>query len=140
MVKFEENIIAPCGINCGSCIAFLRQKNRCNGCRNVVPELKTRVKCRIKNCEELNTGKSEFCYDCGKFPCKRLKDLDKRYRTKYNTCVIHDLSMIRDKGIAEYLIFEGRRRTCPMCGSILSLHRKNCLSCGCSTITIKDQQ
>jgi ribosomal protein S27AE len=140
MVKFEENIIAPCGINCGSCIAFLRQKNRCNGCRNVLPELKTRVKCRIKNCEELKTSKSGFCYDCGNFPCKRLKDLDKRYRTKYNTFVINDLSMIRDKGIAQYLIFEATRRTCPKCGSILSLHRTNCLSCAYTTNTNKSQQ
>lgn len=129
MVTFDKNMIAPCGINCGTCIAFLRQKNRCMGCRVPSPEFKTRVNCYIKNCEKLKNSKSGFCFDCDSFPCKRMKQLDKRYRTKYNTCCIDDLSLIKDKGIEEYMRFETKRRTCPSCGSTLSVHRKNCLNC-----------
>lgn len=30
---FRKTLIAPCGINCGICLAFLRDKNTCMGCR-----------------------------------------------------------------------------------------------------------
>jgi len=29
----SEILIAPCGMNCGACIAFMRDKNNCPGCR-----------------------------------------------------------------------------------------------------------
>lgn len=32
-VAFEKHLIAPCGMNCGTCIAYLRDKNKCPGCR-----------------------------------------------------------------------------------------------------------
>ncbi len=32
----------------------------------------------------LGEGKLRFCFECESYPCKRLKALDKRYRTKYH--------------------------------------------------------
>lgn len=32
MERINRNLIAPCGMNCGVCIAYLREKNRCQGC------------------------------------------------------------------------------------------------------------
>ncbi len=26
-------LIAPCGMNCGTCLGYLREKNKCVGCR-----------------------------------------------------------------------------------------------------------
>lgn len=31
-VSFDKSLIAPCGMNCGTCIAYLRDKNKCPGC------------------------------------------------------------------------------------------------------------
>jgi hypothetical protein len=34
MSPVDENaLIAPCGMNCGVCMAYLREKNKCPGCR-----------------------------------------------------------------------------------------------------------
>ncbi len=129
-VRFERKMIAPCGMNCGTCIGFLREKNRCLGCR--IPfddKAKSRVNCVIKNCDQLKNLPSGFCYECEKYPCRRLKQLDKRYRTKYRTSFLENLQMIRDKGIDTFLEFEAARRTCPECGAVLSVHRINCLKC-----------
>ena len=129
-LRFDNSMIAPCGMNCGTCIAYMREKNRCFGCRVLQSDnLKTRLKCKIKNCELLARTTSNYCYECGEFPCKRLKQLDKRYRTKYHTSFIQNLSTIKEKGMKYFLAFETKRRTCPRCGSTISVHRDHCLAC-----------
>ena len=129
-VAFNRNLIAPCGMNCGTCIAFLRDKNRCPGCRILTTEKAVSVKqCIITKCDYLKKSESGFCYECEKFPCKRMKQLEKRYSTKYGTSFIENLMMIKEKGINKFLIFESKRRSCINCGAILSVHRKHCLSC-----------
>lgn len=129
-VKFDRSMIAPCGMNCGTCIAYLRDKNKCCGC---CPDSGFKpnhcAQCRIKNCDLLEKTTSKFCYDCEKFPCQRLKQLDKRYRTKYKTSFIQNLLTIKETGITNFLAFESKRRTCPNCGSIVSVHRDNCQTC-----------
>ena len=131
-LRFTEDLIAPCGINCGTCIAYLREKkNRCHGCRHAelnVPT--TRLKCSIKNCEHLQKTESKLCHDCQLFPCARLKHIDKRYRTRYKTSLIRNLVTIRETGMASYLENEVRKWSCPECRSVLSVHRDHCLKCG----------
>jgi hypothetical protein len=129
-VLFHRLQIAPCGMNCGTCIAYLREKNKCPGCR-VISENKNKAvqRCIIARCIYLDKTKSKFCYECEKYPCKRMKQLDKRYRTKYNTSFIENMLIIKEKGISEFLKFETKRRTCPNCGSSLSVHRPYCLEC-----------
>ncbi|OFY62179.1 MAG: hypothetical protein A2V64_00925 [Bacteroidetes bacterium RBG_13_43_22] len=129
-VSFDKSQIAPCGMNCGTCLAYLRDKNRCPGCRVISADKAVSVqRCIIVKCDYLEKTKSKFCYECAKFPCKRIKQLDKRYRTKYKTGFIENLLMIQDKGIKEFLSFESIRRTCPNCGSTLCVHRSFCLDC-----------
>jgi NifB/MoaA-like Fe-S oxidoreductase len=64
-----------------------------------------------------------------KFQCRRINQLDKRYRSKNRTSFIENLAIIKEKGIDNFLEFESKRRTCRNCGSILSVHRDKCLSC-----------
>ena len=129
-VTFDKLMIAPCGMNCGTCIAYLRTKNRCLGCRiNSANKAVSVRRCIITKCVSLDNTPSKFCYDCEEFPCKRLKQLDKRYRTKYKTSFIENLTIIKEKGIDNFLLFESRRRTCSNCGSVMSVHRDNCLIC-----------
>lgn len=129
-VKFNRAQIAPCGMNCGTCIAYLREKNRCPGCRIASDDKSVSVRrCIITRCAYLEKTRSKFCYECEKFPCKRLKQLDMRYRTKYRTSFIENLQMIKETGIKKFLDFESERRTCPECGSAVSVHRFFCLNC-----------
>jgi hypothetical protein len=129
-VTFDRIMIAPCGMNCGTCIAHLREKNKCPGCRIHSENKAVSVRrCIIPRCTHLAETTSKFCYDCEKFACQRIKQLDKRYKTKYRTSFIENLTIIKEKGIDSFLAFEAKRRTCPECGSVLSVHKDYCLNC-----------
>ncbi|MCK9305582.1 MAG: DUF3795 domain-containing protein [Bacteroidales bacterium] len=130
-IVFGKEMIAPCGMNCGCCLGYMRFKDQCPGCRmsdNSKPE--SCKGCIIINCDLLKTTESKFCYDCPKYPCKRLKNLNKRYSTRYGTSFFDNLTMIKEEGIDQFLKFETTRRTCPQCGSTLCVHRPFCLECG----------
>jgi hypothetical protein len=131
IVHFDKEQIAPCGINCGTCMAFLREKkNRCHGCHHADLNIpKSRLSCRIKNCEQLKTIESKLCSDCQLFPCSSLKHIDKRYRTRYKTSLIGNLDTIKEIGMKAYLENEIPRWSCPNCGAVLSVHRESCLKC-----------
>lgn len=130
-VVFKREMIAPCGMNCGSCLGYMRSKNHCPGCRaNDDTKPAYCNQCIIINCDLLKMTESGFCYECQKYPCPRLKQLDKRYRTRYNTSFFDNLTMIKVKGIDQFLAFETERRSCPECGATLCVHRPACLECG----------
>jgi ribosomal protein S27AE len=129
-VSFDKSLIAPCGMNCGTCMAYIREKNRCPGCRISSREKAVSVRrCIVTKCPYLENTKSKFCYECEKFPCKRIKQLDRRYKIKYRTSFIENLIMIKENGIEQFLEFESKRRTCPNCGSVLCVHRTFCTNC-----------
>jgi hypothetical protein len=129
-VKFDKLLIAPCGMNCGTCIGYLRDKNKCSGCRSDSgSKPKYCFTCKIATCALLKKGENGFCYKCDKFPCQRLRQLDKRYRTKYRTSFIENLLIIKETGITNFLDFEAGRRTCPGCGSVTCVHKQNCIIC-----------
>jgi hypothetical protein len=105
--RFDETLVAPCGMNCGVCRAYLRPKHPCRGCADAEQNLpKSRENCRMRLCTE-RTGR--FCYDCAGFPCDRLKHLDRRYRTRYGMSEIENLECIRDHGIERFLENERAR-------------------------------
>ena len=129
-VFLDPKLVAPCGIHCGTCYAYLRGKRKCPGCRyldNPLPNFRHR--CKIATCQTLAETKSGFCYDCDKIYCRRLKDLDKRYRTRYNTGLIQNLALIKEKGMTRFLDLEIKKRICLNCGSIISIHRESCSTC-----------
>ena len=127
---FSEELIAPCGMNCGICIGFLREKNKCPGCRGTdINKSITRSGCRIKNCNELKENNLKFCIKCKIYSCQRMKQLDKRYRTKYNMSMFENLEYIRDKGIGNFLKKQEGKYQCPDCGGVICVHDRKCYSC-----------
>lgn len=127
---FSSQIIAPCGINCTSCYAYQRTKKICPGCRgDDSAKSYSCIVCRIKNCILLHQTESKLCYECAKFPCTRLKQLDKRYRLKYHTSLIGNLLRIKEKGIESFLEEEKEHWKCPSCGGMLCIHREECPEC-----------
>ena len=131
----HTELIAPCGMNCRLCWAYIRDKNTCPGCRgtnkldgSIPKHCRT---CKIRNCEEINRGKRKYCLvSCDRFPCARLKQLDKRYRTKYGMSMIENLRMINESGIRHFIRNEKKKWICPECGEMMSVHKPTCLSCG----------
>ncbi|HWP98810.1 MAG TPA: DUF3795 domain-containing protein [Syntrophomonadaceae bacterium] len=124
-------MIAPCGMNCGICIAHLRDKNKCPGCNGDNKDKpKTRLQCKIKTCPELLKSQFKYCGSCHSFPCNRLKQLDKRYRTKYGMSMIVNLEKIGDIGLSRFVQEEIKRWTCSECGHTLCAHKETCLNCG----------
>jgi hypothetical protein len=127
----KSSLIASCGMNCGICRGYLREKKKCPGCRGGNENKAfSCVNCNIKNCIELNKNDLKFCFECEKFPCERIKQMDKRYRTKYNMSTIENLDTIKKFGLREFVKNEKIRWACSRCGEIICVHRGYCDSCG----------
>jgi len=134
----NELLIAPCGMNCGVCISYqagIHELNKkgfhktcCPGC---IPRGKN---CLFMDCTLLTQGKVRFCFECEQFPCKRLKALDKRYRTSYHLSMIENLVSIRDDGIEAFLAKETEKWQCPKCGGMICCHNGLCLACDLETL------
>ncbi len=131
----KEELVAPCGMNCNVCAAYLAVTHDvkskglrmmyCIGCR---PRSKPCAFLK-KDCARLRNRKVKYCYECPKFPCSRLSTIDKRYRTQFRMSEIENLRHIRDKGIKSFLKAEEAKWKCPKCGGVVSCHNGLCFSC-----------
>lgn len=129
-ITTPESLIAPCGMNCSLCRAFGRAKKPCPGCRgDDTAKAKSCLACRIKNCAKRAAG-TTYCFECDSFPCAALKQLDKRYRTRYGMSMIGNLNEIKSLGIRQFLENEAKRWTCPVCGGVVCVHKPECGRCG----------
>ena len=133
----EEKLIAPCGMNCRLCIAYQFMQGDLNKqgfhrkyCPGCIPRGENCVHMGDR-CEVLGKGKDRFCYECQAFPCKRLKALDKRYRTKYHMSMIDTLKFIQENGMVMFLKKEASRWRCPECGDMICCHNGLCLNINC---------
>ncbi|MBN2851266.1 MAG: DUF3795 domain-containing protein [Clostridia bacterium] len=132
MKEAESNFnIAPCGMNCSLCIGYQRSKKPCSGCNqgNLNKPVHC-VDCVIKNCEHIKENDIKFCYTCENFPCRRLKNLDQRYRHKYGMSMLANQEAIKAFGLEQFIRNEQEKWTCASCGKLLSVHREVCQHCG----------
>jgi hypothetical protein len=128
----KPELIAPCGMNCGICIAYYgyrldgdKRAKPCIGCRP------SRKNCAfiMKRCKYLPTKAVESCFECRDFPCENLRKLDERYRTKFRMSMIENLEFIKRNGIEQFLKRQKEKYTCPECGGIICVHDGKCYSC-----------
>ncbi len=131
-VRLLPELVAPCGIDCGLCIAFFgytakgeKRKQACSGCRL------RRSPCAFikKGCAQLATKKIDYCFECADFPCARLTRLDRRYRRNYGMSPIENLRSIQANGVRQFLKNEKERWKCPNCGGVICVHNKKCYNC-----------
>ncbi len=125
----KAELIAPCGMNCRLCYGYIRPRNQCLGCR--APEdskPQSCSNCKIVMCEKRAENGWQTCAPCDT-PCRRLKDLDKRYQAKYHMSMIENLAVIRDHGMQFFLQQQEEKYRCPACGAIVCVHRDECPSC-----------
>lgn len=136
----NEDLIAPCGMNCSLCVNYqFREKdlNRlgfhktyCPGC---IPRGKN---CTFMagSCDLIGKEQIRFCHMCGDYPCRRLKDLDKRYRTKYHMSMVGNLDSIKAHGMENFLREQEEKWRCPTCGGTVCCHNGLCLECNIDTL------
>ena len=133
---FKQEQIAPCGMNCGVCSAYLAYSHSlpkkrgkityCSGCR----QRKKTCAYLKRDCQQLAEGKVSFCHECSEFPCTRLVHLDNRYQTEYGTSLIRNLEEIRSIGIESFLRNQTKSFRCQDCGDeAVSVHNKKCFAC-----------
>ena len=129
----SPDLIAPCGMNCAVCSAYLSFINdapftKCKGCR---PRNKqcAFIKKTCKDNRKLLKGKISFCYECNCFPCERLEKLDRRYRENYGMSMIENLNCIRQNGMDAFIKSQYKKYRCPKCGGLKSTHNKKGLKC-----------
>jgi hypothetical protein len=104
-MKMNTKLIAPCGMNCALCHAYLREKDKCPGCRFSDDKKPiTRLKCKIKNCEIIKKNRWQRCTTiCKSYPCDKLTKLDDRYMAKYGMSMIDNLNYIEKNGIRKFI-------------------------------------
>jgi hypothetical protein len=139
----KEELIAPCGMDCGVCSGYLAFKNDikskgvrigyCAGCR---PRDK---KCAFlkKRCQLLLRGQVQYCYQDPDFPCDNLGHIDQRYRTLFRMSLIENLEYIRENGIRLFLDKEEEKWRCPECGETICCHNGICFNCGLDKLKAK---
>lgn len=111
--------IAPCGMNCELCHSFQDKKKQCPGCRN------RQTNCRIRRCDK----RIAYCFECSTFPCKRLKQLDLRYKTEYSMSMLENLIFIKEQGESLFLEQQKEKYLCPDCGNLHTVHYDYCVYC-----------
>lgn len=99
-IKEYNDRIPACGIFCGGCPTYVREKNPCPGAGINFARCE---KCRSYHLCCLEKGITH-CYQCATFPCKRLKSFTVRW-LKYGQNIIdnqHMLERMGERGFLEY--------------------------------------
>ena len=122
-------LIAPCGLNCGLCRFYLRERKNCPGCRGGIEnKSKGCITCKIKNCIDIKS-KIQFCFQCKEFPCEKNKNLIKRYKTKYKVDILENFESISEKGLEKFVVDEEQKWKCSQCGGTICMHNQRCYRC-----------
>ncbi|MGI6152821.1 MAG: DUF3795 domain-containing protein [Christensenellaceae bacterium] len=133
--SIPKEMLAPCGVNCQACSAHLAATgaaSRCPGCRAPANTHKRKscVNCAKKDCA-FSQGLT-WCFECSRFPCSRIKSLNKRYIENYGIDLIQN-GRSAQAGMDAFLQEQRKRFTCPHCGGAVGQHKKLCSECGKAT-------
>lgn len=128
--NIDTKMFAPCGMNCSVCYKRydIKTGKSCGGC---LSESEYKPKhchdCKIKKCVLLK-GIS-YCFECSEFPCKKSKKLEKCYN-RYSESLIENSKFVKHHGISKFIETHLQKYTCPECGTLISIHERECIKCG----------
>lgn len=127
--KMDKNMFAPCGVDCSVCSGYLRNKNPCSGClTNDSNKPNHCLNCMKKQCA-MDQG-FVYCFECKKFPCAKIKYLDKRYRENYNTSLVENSNIVKADGLENFYEQQKELFTCKHCDGVIDVHHRKCSECG----------
>ena len=104
-MKDYSGFVPPCGVFCGGCRVYLRDKKPCPGAE---------IRCREKKCKSfyvccIEKKGLKHCGECRYFPCGKLKKLNERAIQNYGQDLIENLKNLREMGIENWLAEMNRR-------------------------------
>lgn len=119
-IKDEKSkLVAPCGINCGTCECYMskdspklmeylvsrglnREKLPCPGCRFVEGNCPAiRITCATYTCFQVKG--IEFCYECSNYPCSKLNPAADRAEILPHNSKAFNLSFIQHQGLEKFI-------------------------------------
>jgi hypothetical protein len=134
--KFTVDLIAPCGMNCGVCKAYLaysrgvpRKKGQVSHCTGCIARDKNCAFIK-RDCEKIRKKQMRFCYECPEMPCSRLAKIDELYRVRYGMSMVENQKFIKENGMDAFIKSQTERYLCPNCGDVVSVHDGKCYACG----------
>jgi len=98
MLKEYRGSVPPCGVFCGGCPTYTREKKPCPGA-----EISGR--CESKNCPYYlccQEHSVDFCHQCDQYPCKRFKTFARNWK-KYGQDFLENQAMLKEQGPEEFL-------------------------------------
>lgn len=126
--QINASMLAPCGMNCMVCYRHCFHKKPCAGCLETSQGKPAHCRsCKLKDCAAARG--LTCCWDCGAYPCKEVKRLDKSYRTRYGASLIENGLFVKEHGVSEFMRRQKAAFTCPACGGVVSLHDGVCSQC-----------
>lgn len=130
MPETIDNVMfAPCGMNCLVCYKHCYHKKPCAGCLNSDKGKPEHCrKCRVKAC--VLEKEIRYCFECGEYPCKPVKSLEKSYNTRYHASLMENSRRVKELGLAAFMAQQKQQFSCPDCGGVISLHDAECSECG----------
>jgi len=97
-LKFYDGRVPACGVFCGGCPTYTREKNPCPG-----------AAINSKRCESCKTFHLccqdkgiTHCHECEEFPCKKFKSFAKRWQ-KYGQNFVDNQKILRNIGSEQFL-------------------------------------
>jgi len=97
-LKFYNSRIPACGVFCGGCPNYKRERNPCPGAEENIK--------RCQGCKSFHLCCKEkgitHCYQCDKFPCSRFRDFSKRW-LKYGQYLIENQQLLKDSNCEKFL-------------------------------------
>ena len=137
--KFSNVLVAPCGMNCAVCRAYLAYSRgvpkkrgsvtHCSGC------ISRGKNCFIKRaCPKLSKKQVRFCYECKDMPCQGVDRVDRRYRVRYGVSLVGNLREIEERGVDAFLRSQEGKFGCSVCGDVVSVHDGKCYACAAKAV------
>ncbi|EGQ9939689.1 TPA: DUF3795 domain-containing protein [Vibrio vulnificus] len=97
-MKYYFGRVPACGVFCGGCPTYTREKNPCPGAGI--------NKKRCESCKTFHICCNErgitHCYECSKFPCSKFKAFSKRWQ-KHGQNFVENQELLKRVGSIEFL-------------------------------------
>ncbi len=133
--SIEQELIAPCGMNCAICSRYLSyvnnlKRSQCVGCRPGNKKCSYLFeKCSGINCTLKGNATASFCFECDQYPCKQINRMDDRYRINYEMSVKDNWECINKMGVDKFTNEQYEKYHCSKCGGLISIHNRKCFKC-----------
>lgn len=98
MLKTYNGRVPPCGVFCGGCPTYTREKKPCPGA-----EISQR--CESKGCRYYICcveKKVDFCHQCDQYPCQRFRVFARNWQ-KYGQDFLDNQRILKEEGTDGFL-------------------------------------